>query len=160
MVNIKGHKLPDELVTELGKFAILWSSYEDKKCGNHASPGNIKNSIKNMRINRAKVEKLHRVFEERYMEQKRRIDAIQDKKMTVEDYIHNGFFPDGSNNNSVGAQEKEMADFMKSKNNDYGCFLMIYRVRNNFMHGLKAIECLEDQLEMFKAINDVLESIS
>lgn len=40
-----------------------------------------------------------------------------------------------------------------------GCLLVIYRIRNNLMHGLKMVEELNNQLKLFKAVNGVLESI-
>ena len=40
-----------------------------------------------------------------------------------------------------------------------GCLLVIYRIRNNLMHGLKCIEQLNDQLELFQTVNGVLESL-
>ena len=54
-----------------------------------------------------------------------------------------------------------MEQFMKQEGNDLrqGCLLVIFRIRNNLMHGLKCIEQLNDQLELFKAVNGVLESL-
>ena len=40
-----------------------------------------------------------------------------------------------------------------------GCLLVIHRLRNNLMHGLKLIEELNEQLTLFQAANEVLESI-
>ena len=40
-----------------------------------------------------------------------------------------------------------------------GCLMSIYRIRCNMMHGLKIVEQLDDQYELFKAVNGVLESI-
>ena len=50
---------------------------------------------------------------------------------------------------------------MKQEGDDLrqGCLLVIFRIRNNLMHGLKCIEQLNDQLELFKAVNGVLESL-
>ena len=47
----------------------------------------------------------------------------------------------------------------KGDNLNSGCLLAIYRIRNNLMHGLKMVEQLNDQFELFQAVNDVLESI-
>ena len=41
----------------------------------------------------------------------------------------------------------------------YGCLLTIYRIRNNFMHGLKDIATLKNQLDLFKAANSILEAL-
>ena len=40
-----------------------------------------------------------------------------------------------------------------------GCLLVIRRIRNNMMHGLKVIKELNDQIELFRSANEVLESI-
>ena len=50
---------------------------------------------------------------------------------------------------------------MKQEEDDLrcGCLLVIYRIRNNLMHGLKCIEQLNDQFELFQAVNGVLESL-
>lgn len=40
-----------------------------------------------------------------------------------------------------------------------GCFLVIHRIRNNLMHGIKLLEELDGQIELFRAANAVLESI-
>ena len=40
-----------------------------------------------------------------------------------------------------------------------GCLMSIYRIRCNMMHGLKIVKQLDNQYELFKAVNGVLESI-
>lgn len=40
-----------------------------------------------------------------------------------------------------------------------GCLLVIHRIRNNLMHGLKLLGQLDDQIELFRAANEVSESI-
>lgn len=54
-----------------------------------------------------------------------------------------------------------MQNFMDQTGDDLncGCLLVIYRIRNNLMHGLKMVEELNNQLKLFKAVNGVLESI-
>lgn len=54
-----------------------------------------------------------------------------------------------------------MEKFMEQKEEDVrcGCLLVIYRIRNNLMHGLKCIEQLNDQLKLFEAVNGVLETL-
>jgi hypothetical protein len=43
--------------------------------------------------------------------------------------------------------------------NIIGCLLIVQRIRNNMMHGLKDICDLNEQLELFQAANEVLEGI-
>ena len=79
---------------------------------------------------------------------------------TISEYVETGLYP----GNAHQSQEEDrllMEKFMEQKEDDLrcGCLLVIYRIRNNLMHGLKCIEQLNDQLELFKAVNGVLESL-
>ena len=41
-MEIKGEKLNDELVMEIGKFSILWNCFERFQCNNFCTAKNIK----------------------------------------------------------------------------------------------------------------------
>lgn len=41
-----------------------------------------------------------------------------------------------------------------------GCLLVLHRIRNNLMHGMKLLEGLDGQIELFRAATAVLESIA
>ena len=78
----------------------------------------------------------------------------------IPEYVETGLYP----GNAHQSQEEDrllMEKFMEQKEDDLrcGCLLVIYRIRNNLMHGLKCIEQLNDQLELFRAVNGVLESL-
>lgn len=78
----------------------------------------------------------------------------------ITDYVNIGLHP----SNAHQAKREDsilMQEFLKQESEDSrcGCLLVIYRIRNNLMHGLKDIEELNGQLELFQAVNDVLESI-
>ena len=78
----------------------------------------------------------------------------------IPEYVETGLYPGNARQN----QEEDrllMEKFMEQKEDDLrcGCLLVIYRIRNNLMHGLKCIEQLNDQLELFQAVNGVLESL-
>lgn len=71
-------------------------------------------------------------------------------------------YPDNARRTRTDAEERKvMEDFIDQKEGDtaLGCLMTIYRIRCNMMHGLKIVEQLDDQYELFKAVNGVLESI-
>ena len=80
--------------------------------------------------------------------------------MCISDYVTTGMYPE----NSWNLKEEHLLlieKFIEQQGNDLsaGCLLVIFRIRSNLMHGLKDIDMLNDQLELFRAINGVLESI-
>ena len=149
-MNIKGHDLNDEVVIEIGKFTILWNIFERSKCDYNCNPTTIKNACDYIKIDEEKQSKLSEVLNER------RIWFCQDLYNYVELSLHP--------NNAKQSKEEDkvkMVNFLKREGIELtqGCLLVIHRVRNNLMHGLKLLEDLNDQLLLFKAINEVLESI-
>ncbi len=80
--------------------------------------------------------------------------------MIVSDYVQDGLFPEGARQ-SRDEDKTLMENFLKQDGDKLtcGCLLTIYRIRNNLMHGLKPIEDLNTQLELFEAVNEVLESV-
>lgn len=149
-MEIKGEKLNDELIMEIGKFAILWNSFEHFYCNNRCKPQKIKDVASTVNINGDKQEKLAEVLNQR------RSWFGQ----AISEYVETGLYPDNAKQ-STEEDKHLMEQFMEQSDDDLrvGCLLVIYRIRNNLMHGLKCIEQLNDQLELFKAVNDVLESI-
>ena len=76
------------------------------------------------------------------------------------DYVRDSLHP-GNARVSKDADMQVMKQFLEQKGDDllYGCLLVIYRIRNNLMHGIKLLEELDGQIELFRAANDVLENI-
>ena len=147
---IQGTELDDQLVVELGKFAILWNCFERFQCDKMCSSERIRTIAPVLHIDKEKQSALAAVLN------KRRSWFGQ----IIPEYVETGLYPTGARSSS----EKDcalMVDFMEQKggNLNSGCLLAIYRIRNNLMHGLKMVEQLNDQLELFQAVNDVLESI-
>lgn len=147
---IKENKLNDELVMEIGRFSILWNCFERYQCDNLCNPKKIKSVYSLLSINKEKQAKLAKVLN------KRRSWFGQ----VIPEYVETGLYPGNARQN----QEEDrllMEKFMEQSEDDLrcGCLLVIYRIRNNLMHGLKCIEQLNDQLELFQAVNGVLESV-
>lgn len=149
-MEIKGEKLNDELVMEIGKFSILWNCFERFQCNNFCTAKKIKEVYSLVSIDKDKQIKLAKVLNQR------RAWFGQ----VIPEYVETGLYP----GNAHQSQEEDrllMEKFMEQKEDDLrcGCLLVIFRIRSNLMHGLKCVEQLNDQLELFKAVNGVLESL-
>ena len=145
---IRGNNLDDKLVIEIGRFSILWNCFERFQCDNVCNPTKIKLISQNIKIDKNKEVQLAQVLNER------RSWFGQ----VISEYVETGLYPGNARQN----QEEDrllMEKFMEQKGEDVrcGCLLVIYRIRNNLMHGLKCIEQLNDQLKLFEAVNGVLE---
>ena len=149
-MEIKGQKLNDEMVMEIGKFAILWNCFERFCCNNACNPAKIKEVASWVNVDNQKQSKLAEVLNQR----RRWFGQV------VSEYVETGLYPGNARQNQ-GKDRLLMEKFMEQCDEDLrpGCLLVIYRIRNNLMHGLKCIEQLNDQLELFQAVNGVLESI-
>ena len=147
---IKKNELDDGLVIEIGKFAILWNCFERFQCHNHCSPAAIKRTAPNLHIDAEKQAALARVLNER----RSWFGQI------ISDYVATGLHPGNANGSSL-SDIALMESFLAQNGEDLnsGCLLVIYRIRNNLMHGLKMVEQLNDQFDLFQAVNGVLESI-
>ncbi|SDA30323.1 hypothetical protein SAMN02910447_03170 [Ruminococcus sp. YE71] len=151
-MRIKGYAINNDVVSEIGKFAILWNCFERTICNNHCKPKVISEKAKSICIDQNKKDDL--------------IRAINDRKYllnwNVSEYIENGLYPDNAIiNQSFDKDCKSINNFINQtdENTNEGCLLFIYRIRNNLMHGLKIPRDLNGQYELFKAVNGVLESI-
>lgn len=146
---INGYDLSKDLVLEVGKFAILWNCFERDLFKNHCNPSKIINSYQNIQIDRDKLQILVDVLN------KRRVKFEFD----FDEYIEQGLHP---NNSTISSSRniQLMENFLKQNSDDNICggLLTILRLRNNLMHGLKDISELEEQIELFRAVNAVLQS--
>lgn len=149
-MKLEGCNLDDKLVMEIGKFTILWNCFERFQCGNRCNPTKIKSVSTMISIDKEKQTELAKVLNER------RSWFGQ----VISEYVETGLYPGNARQN-----QKEdrllMEKFLEQEADDLccGCLLVIYRIRNNLLHGLKCIEQLNDQLELFQAANGVLESL-
>lgn len=151
-MKIRDFELKDQTVLEIGKFAILWNWFEKEFCENNCNYSRLENASENVRIDSKKQKELADVFEVRkYM-----------FMQVTEEYVDTGLYPDNARRTRTDAEERKvMEDFIDQEEGDttLGCLMTIYRIRCNMMHGLKIVEQLDDQYELFKAVNGVLESI-
>ena len=149
-MEIKGEKLNDELVIEIGRFAILWNCFERFQCDNACNPKKIKTVASLISIDKNKQADLAAVLNKR----------CSWFGQVISEYVETGLYPGNARQNQE-TDKRLMEKFMEQSDEDLrcGCLLVIYRIRNNLMHGLKCIEQLNEQLELFQAVNGVLESV-
>lgn len=145
---IKGFELSDELIVEIGKFAILWNLFEKSYFGYKCTPKKIMEICDCVSVSFEKQESLAK--------------ALNDRRMWFEqlyhDFILNGLYSD--DRSPTEDEINHIETFLKQEDNTTcGCLLCISRIRNNLMHGLKDAEMLNKQLEIFKAANGILESL-
>ncbi len=151
-MQIKGRNLENETVLEIGKFAILWNCFEKEYCNNNCKAAVIREKANLIQIDIGTQANFADVIN------KRRIILGQ----SITEYITNGLH----GKNAHGSLETDMNTMCKflEQSGDYdelvcGCLLVIRRIRNNMMHGLKAVSELNKQIELFRSANEVLESI-
>ena len=150
-VRIRGHHLNEETVFEIGRFSILWSIFENQFCHLKCTSSVLAEIAPTLTIDPA--------ARARFAEALRcRCDLY---KLLSADYVRFSLHPSGSRLSSEDEQML-MQRFIEHRGGEstLGCLLIIRRLRNNLMHGLKLPEQLDDQLELFRAMNDVLEHLS
>ena len=78
----------------------------------------------------------------------------------IPEYVEESLYPE--NAKKASNKNKEIMQRYLEQTGDQqicGCLLILYHIRNNLMHGMKLLEELNGQLELFRAANAVLESI-
>ena len=149
-MQIKDFVLNDETVLEIGKFTILWNLFEKKYCNNNCSPRVLKRIAPKITIDSDAMKSLSVVLNAR------RIWL----NMLIPEYTQLSLHP----KNAKASSEEDikcMEQFLKMEGEELvlGSLLIIHRIRNNMMHGLKTAKLLDDQIELFKAVNLVIENI-
>ena len=147
---IKGYNVNEETVLEVGKFAVLWNWFERSWCDNNCNPTKIKNIAKTIPVSIEKQAHLAEVLN------KRRHWFGQ---LEI-DYVRDSLHP-GNARTSSKEDMTVMRQFMEQSGDELtrGCLLVLHRIRNNLMHGMKLLEELDGQIELFRAATAVLESI-
>ena len=148
-MQIRGYTYSDEFVKEVGKFAMLWNWFEKTYCLKDAIFDNIIKACGEINIGIREKEKLARVLNERR----------EDMKLSIEDYINRALYPSKRNKSTAKQYIVEYLKQNESSVLNAGCLFTIQRIRNNLMHGEKDFMTLDTQIHIFKAANDVLESI-
>lgn len=147
---IQGYDLQETTVLEIGKFAILWNCFERYWCDNYCYPSKIKSIANTVPVDAKAQEQLAKVLNER----RHWFGQLE------LDYVRDSLHP-GNARASTEEDMRIMRQFMEQTGDELncGCLLVLYRIRNNLMHGMKHIEELDGQIKLFRAANAVLESI-
>ena len=146
---LNNYNINEETIYELGCFAVLWANFERDFCNNNCDEAKINNVATTIIINEESIANLHRVANNRTIK----------LAGSVNSYVNHNLLPSGARHPRPTAKEKIRNFINNYEGNEEGCLLYIYRIRNNLMHGLKDISDLNNQIELFKAINEVLENI-
>ena len=148
-MNIKGVELENNLIMEIGKFAVLWNIFEKNYCDYMCSKEKMKNICEIVSLNKEKQMNLAR--------------ALNNRRIWFEqlytDYIISNLYSDSRKPSEDEINVIEAFLKQEDDNTSYGCLLSIFRIRNNMMHGLKLVENLNEQIDIFKTANEILESI-
>lgn len=148
---IKNFELDDGTVMEVGKFAVLWNLFEKHFCQNKCNPKKLKEIAPEVIIDECVMMNLSKALNIR----RSWFD------MMISDYAKESLHPENANQ-SKDEDIDYMIQFLEFNGDNIllGCLLVINRLRNNLMHGLKIAEQLDNQIDLFKATNAVLETIS
>ncbi|MCL2847848.1 MAG: hypothetical protein FWE13_03760 [Firmicutes bacterium] len=181
---ISNADITNEIIFEIGKFAILWNVFEDKCRDEHIFkvwdkeeykdiipndiPENelIFNINMNAICNRKKyfAMKASQPFKEFAIELKSRADFLG---LNVEDYVKKNLYPEKYAIVTEHEKSTILPQVIEFINNGgtvaakhYVAILAIFRIRNNMFHGLKWIHRLNNQVRLFETMNAVLEEIA
>lgn len=153
-ISISNFCLNQETLIEVGKFTILWNIFEDDKCCNNCNDNVIlgmKDFIKTLN---------KRFFKELAQELKNKAGSIS---MNVKEYVKIHMYAEWAGSKITADNRRVhipiVVDFISSEGEKepIGALLAIYRVRNNLLHGIKCCSALDNQIELFKAMNAILE---
>lgn len=149
-MEIDRETINNEIVLEIGKFTILWAEFEKKYCYNNCNSASIWDFSNRYYIER----NILKDFAEKL---KGRVDYHGVDEFI---YVKYNLVPEGARTPST-PDLNTIQDFLNfnGENLVAGAFLVIYRIRNNLLHGLKVLSELNGQLELFKSMNKVLENI-
>ena len=147
---IKGHNLQENTILEVGKFAILWNWFERSWCRNNCNPKEIQKIVNSISIDAQKQAHFANILNERrYL-----------FHQIASEYVDISLHPPKARPSSDDDKEAMLQFLLQTGDNQiYGCILILHRIRNNLMHGLKLLEELDGQIELFRAATAVLESM-
>jgi len=145
---IKGEDIENNTIFLVGKFCILWNIFE--KANNHKlTMGKVKQAVSNINDKECFV-KLANQLTMRAVLQEHEIN----------DYVEKRVYPE---NAEIRYEEKgaikKAIKFIET-NGEYhleGGLYAIWRIRHNMFHGFKCYKDLDNQVDLFRAMCEVLE---
>jgi len=150
-IRICDAKFAQDVILEIGKFCVLWSIFENDKCDNDCNIEkllSLENSISD--IDPDKITRLAISLQGRV-----------DMSLRGEELVGYIVEPEKAKRKMPAEKRTKMGQFLASDGQESlaGCLIAIYRIRNNMFHGLKRLESLNSQIELFRAMNGVLEEL-
>lgn len=125
--------IDNETIFEVGRFAILWNIFENKKCDYACSNEKI------MQINESIEQSRKEPFQNLAKELSNRANKFA---FSVDTYVTNNVYPRNGARITQADKDTHMPivmEFIKSNGEKemLGALLSIFRIRNNMFHGLK-----------------------
>lgn len=146
------YHIDDSTVNAIGEFSIVWALFERDKCNQNCSPCKL-------RILSEKIIESEELKENCNFFREINQDLIIRKKSRITDEtIQDLYFSQETNN------QQELIDFLMRNAQDWksfltGAMLLVYRIRNNMLHGLKDEYDLNKQKEIFIKGSKLLHSV-
>lgn len=164
MLEINNYSYNKETILEIGKFAVMWNFFEYDKFNKECEVSKIKDYVAKLNITEELVAKCYDLRDKLrdYLMWHEIVDVktIWKKFYTKKKKVKNN---DGSWQliKPINDYVFEYLNNIPLKNIQLleGCLYVCLRLRNNLFHGVKLYYSLDDQIEIFKALNNLLEEI-
>lgn len=156
---IKQNKISSEMIMELGRFSILWANFEWKYCETKCDETKIIQFIKDYKNIYNENDEL-KFFSKNFISALKKYfinKSLSINKETIKNQLYSkGYQP-----------QQEVMDVLTKNENIIdektlfeGTFLICYRLRNNMFHGLKDLSEINNQLELFQKVNQLLNHVA
>lgn len=127
-------------------FALIWNIFERFVCNNNFTIAAVEQSILQKHLQSADFQEQFDYFKNRYIENgqsNNRFDNLHFRANDRKDFVRQVLL---ANNNTL----QDMALAMS---------IIVYRFRNNFFHGIKDIQVINEQRTNFEQANSFLKSL-
>ena len=153
-MTIKGMEVSTETVLEIGKFATLWNWFENAKCKNHCTVGKVSSVAEGLRLDRGLLVNFSNVLGHR-------VELLAGGNATK--YVIERLDSTDPRKRLSSRDVSAIEGFIDMSGGEQditrGALLAIYRIRNNMFHGMKGVWDLDNQIEIFRAANAILEEV-
>lgn len=153
MIAVGECQYSEDTITTLGKFAILWNMFENEKFDKYCTKDKIKNKTYDITINNDIILFMSNL-------KMALINYLTTPKLSQKSQVVKMFY----DNNDINVIENHVYEYLNDKplsdeDKLQGCLFVCLRLRNNLFHGIKDKYSLDDQVKIFKALNNLLEYI-
>lgn len=174
---IRGFEYSEELLIELGRFVVLWNKFENEFFNCDCKRKKIINIDSEIIIKSKEINEFRQVLLKRLSGYRKDIlgiiqydiyrykteEEIGFFKNINDSFVKESFWEDvqiEKNTKSITEDVSYIYNFLSNNGDEVvGCVMTMYRIRNNLMHGVKESYNLENQIDIFKTMNNVLDSL-